>query len=229
MKTVIGVFYNQQDAENALRDLKNEGFEPSDVSVIMKDQRQGENMGHEDSGAAVKQTAVTGVKTGAAIGGLTGFLAGTIFPGLGLFLIGGPLAAALGLTGVAAATVSGVATGVVAGGLIGSLMGLGLSEEQAQTYEKRLSEGAILLAVPVMDIDETDVHEIFTGHHAEDITVIGNPPDTSVDEKYDYLEEDSYPPGRPAYAPVGAKGGKSKSPAKKPKFHHSPPHKPDKK
>ena len=47
------------------------------------------------------------------------------------------IAAALGLTGVAATTVSGALTGALAGGLIGALTGLGFTKEDAELYQRK--------------------------------------------------------------------------------------------
>ncbi len=70
-------------------------------------------------------------------------------PALGGFLIGGPIGAALGLTGV------------VAVGLIGALTHtFGLSEDEARDYETRINEGGILIAVPAKSGDEMEVKDI---------------------------------------------------------------------
>lgn len=172
-KTIIGIFENRTDAEGAISALKDDGFNPKDISVVMKDEEQAQVV-NDNTGAGVAESAVGGATTGAVVGGVTGFLAGTVLPGLAGFLIGGPIGAALGLTGVAATTVSGAATGAVAGGLIGGLMGLGLSQPEAEHYESRVKEGAILLAVPTSDESESRVNEIFSNTHATDTKTVSN-------------------------------------------------------
>jgi uncharacterized membrane protein len=203
MSTVIGVFDNRKQAENTINQLRDAGFEPTDISVVMKDDREREQVA-ENTGASVAEGTAAGAGTGAIIGGVTGLLAGTVFPGLGILLIGGPLATALGLTGAAATTVSGAATGAVAGGLIGALTGLGLSEDDARHYERRIQEGAILLAVPTPDDLQADVEDIFTHNRVSDLTVVG-----SKDTAY-YEEEVVEYRNRPAYATVGTKGGRTR-------------------
>jgi len=86
---------------------------------------------------------------------------------LGGLLIGGPLVAALGLTGVVATTVSGAVTGAVAGGLIGALVGLGLPKEDAEYYNEAIEKGGILLAVQAHDGDQDRVEELLGGPETE--------------------------------------------------------------
>jgi hypothetical protein len=76
----------------------------------------------------------------AAIGGLTGFIAGIAalaIPGVGPILAAGPLAA-----GIIGATV-----GAAAGGVVGALRNHGVSEEEAEVYSEAVRRGATLVAV----------------------------------------------------------------------------------
>lgn len=176
-KTIIGIFDARHDVEEAINELRGQGFNPKDISIVMRDKSQAQEIG-TDTGADVTGGAASGATTGAIIGGLAGLLASFVIPGLGAFFIGGPIAAALGLTGAAASTVSGATTGAVAGGLLGALMGFGLNETEAKHYESRVEEGAILVAVPALE-DETDiVKEIFDEYDATDIKTIANAEDT---------------------------------------------------
>lgn len=179
MKTTFAVFEDKNDAENALKNLNDDGFNPENISVVMRDDNHtNENVDDKNTGMGVGQGAAGGAATGAVVGGIAGFLAGTVLPGLAGFLIGGPIGAALGLTGVAATTVSGAATGAVAGGLIGALMGMGLNRQDAEHYQSRVQQGAILLAVPSNDNDEGRVSDILESHHAGDIKTVN----TNVDD-----------------------------------------------
>lgn len=169
--TLIGVFEERLDAEHAVDELKAKGYNPKDISIVMKDRGQGEKLA-EDTGADVVGGAATGAATGAVLGGLAGLLASIVIPGLGAFFIGGPLAAALGLTGAAASTASGAATGALAGGLIGALTGLGLSDDDAKMYETRVKEGGILIAVPTQETEVNTVERILKNTNAHEIKVI---------------------------------------------------------
>jgi uncharacterized membrane protein len=172
-KTLIGIFEAKEDAEGAISKLRHHDFDPKDISIVMKDRSVATHVA-DDTGVQVANGAATGVATGAIIGGLAGLLSTTILPELGAFFIGGPIAAALGLTGAAALGVSGAATGAAAGGLVGALTGLGLSHDEATIYEDRIKEGAILLAVPVGSNDEKEARIIMEDYDATDVKVIVN-------------------------------------------------------
>lgn len=212
-KTLIGVFEERTEVEEAIDKLKANGLNAKDFSIVMRDRREAEDIG-EDTGASVTESAVAGATTGAAVGGLAGLLAGTVIPGLGGFLIGGPIGAALGLTGAAATTVSGAATGALAGGLIGAFMGLGLSREEAEHYENRVREGAILLIVPAPEEKVAFVNNVFNEYNATDVKSISEE-DLQVArttrrhtimghhyQSHQHMHQ---------YATVGTKGGKAKS------------------
>jgi uncharacterized membrane protein len=64
-----------------------------------------------------------------------------MIPGLGPFIAAGPIMAAL----------SGAAVGAGTGGIVGALVGMGIPEIEAKTYEGQLRGGNILLAVHTED------------------------------------------------------------------------------
>lgn len=172
-KTVIGVFNHRMEAEDAISKLEALGYEPKDFSIIMKDKYE------DGEGTSIGANVTSGVASGATTGGVLGGIAGLLIgigaiaiPGVGAILIGGPLAVALGLTGAAATTVSGAVTGALAGGLVGGLMGLGLSEDDAKYYESRVNEGAILVAVPALGMDNEEIHEVFENYGAEQVRTL---------------------------------------------------------
>lgn len=172
---VLGVFSDADNAERAIYDLNTLGYNPKDMSIVMKDESSG-NL-YQSTGASIAEGAASGATTGGIIGGLAGLLIGlgaVAVPVLGGLLIAGPLAAALGLTGVAATTVSGAVTGVIAGGIVGGLIGLGVPEEEAASYENRIKEGGILVAVPVMVGRENEVKEIFQAYQADQVKSVSN-------------------------------------------------------
>lgn len=195
-ETVIGVFHNPGDAKDAISHLRDAGYDPQDISILMKDVKSRADM-KEDTGVNVVGGAASGAVTGGILGGLAGFAASIAIPGLGAFFVGGPIASVLGLTGAAATTASGVATGALAGGVLGALTGLGLSDEDALRYESYINEGAALVAVPARMREEEQVREVFEDHGAADVTVV------TADETVKHYG--SYP----AYAMLGAKGGRS--------------------
>jgi hypothetical protein len=173
-RLVLGMFGDRMMAESAIGDLEELGFNPKDISIVMRDRAAATEMA-TDTGASVASGAATGATTGGVLGALAGLLVGIgaiTIPGLGALFIAGPIATALGLTGAAATTVSGALTGAVAGGLVGGLMGLGVPEEDARYYEDRIREGGILLAVPT-EIDQDDeVRHILQDNGADQIRSI---------------------------------------------------------
>ncbi len=171
MKIVLGIYKNRDDVESAIDMLKDEEYNPKDISIVMKDKKDSKEIG-DDTGASVASGAAAGATTGTILGGLAGLLSSIMIPGLGAFFIGGPIAAALGVTGATAAAVSGAATGALAGGLLGALTAWGLSEEEAKAYEESVNEGGILLAVPARSGEEAEVEAVLSDTNAEQIKTI---------------------------------------------------------
>lgn len=174
MQTLIGIFPTKDEANAAVNDLKEFGYDHSDISVIMK------NDVHISDKGSKGGMSYGGILTGAASGGILGGLAGLLIgigaiaiPGIGPLLVAGPLATALGLTGAAAGTVTGAATGIVAGGIVGGLVDLGLPKQTAIEYEQRLKQGGVLLAVPVASESDTHrVRRLFELHNADYINSV---------------------------------------------------------
>lgn len=148
-KRAVGVFPHRQNAEAALRELRNAGFNMDNVSVVGKnadrdDQLAGVEMSDRATGTKADEGAKAGAATGGALGGLTGLLVGLgalAIPGIGPVMAGGALATAL------ATTAAGGAIGAAAGGLTGALVGLGIPEERAKLYNDRVLRGDYLVMV----------------------------------------------------------------------------------
>lgn len=163
--TIIAVFKTSKQASGAVRDLELQGYTPKDISII-----SGTN---DKVATSIEESVESGVATGSVIGGLAGLLAGAgILPALGGLLIGGPIAAVLGATGVVASVVSGAVTGAAAGGLIGALVKLGLSQEDAAYYSERVQSGGYIIAVPTLSSSKKTAKEILAIHEAERVNEI---------------------------------------------------------
>jgi hypothetical protein len=174
-KTLFAAFADRSHANMAIEELEAAGYNAKEMSVIGKHISSEDGRGISDA-HEVSAGAVSGATTGGVIGGLTGLLAGAgIFPALAGLLIGGPVAVALGLTGMAATAVSGVATGALAGTLIGALSKIGLPEEHSQYYEGVVEHGGIVLAVPVHAGEEVEVHSILRDNYADQLTSVDLP------------------------------------------------------
>lgn len=171
-KVVLGIFSDQENAETAINELEEKGYNPKDMSIIMKDRQVAAEVS-DNTGAGIVEGAAEGATTGAILGGLAGLIAATVIPGLGAFFIGGPIAAALGLGGAAASTASGAVTGAAAGGLLGALTGsFDMSDDDAKVYETRINEGGILVAVPSHDEEGAEVRAILDANGADNVRTV---------------------------------------------------------
>jgi hypothetical protein len=142
-KRAIGVFSRRHDAEVALTELRDAGFDLNQVSLIGKD-TSGNVADIGVRGDKADEGAKTGAASGAAIGGLGGLLVGLgalAIPGIGPVILGGAAATAL------ATTLTGGAIGAAAGSVVGGLVGLGIPENRAKEYSDRLNRGDYLVIV----------------------------------------------------------------------------------
>ncbi len=155
MRTVVGLFDTRDSAESAINRLLADGLERDSISVAMKDVREAsalsEATGTHDLSA---EGASAGAVSGAGVGALVGIaLIGStvLLPGLGTFLIGGPIAAAL----------TGAGIGAASGGLIGGLIGAGVPEEEAKHYSAGIESGGIFVSAHVPDEHVANVRRVF--------------------------------------------------------------------
>ena len=111
------------------------------------------------------------------LGGALGWLAGIgalAIPGLGPFIVAGPIMAAL----------AGMGVGGTVGGITGALIGMGIPEYVAKRYEGRVKEGGILLSVHSDNLDWTKrAKEILERTGAQDIA-------SSAEAGADYAKSD---------------------------------------
>lgn len=160
------VYCLAKDDAHAIRiisKLERCGYGADDVSVLYSDASGRHNLSTENSTKA-PEGAATGAGTGAVLGGAIGWLAGIgalAIPGVGPLIAAGPIIG----------TLSGLAVGGTIGGLAGSLIGLGIPEYEAQTYESRLREGNVLISVHADDSDDaSEIRQIMTDENGESIS-----------------------------------------------------------
>src|SRR5215208_646325 len=137
--TVVAVFDDRDDAQDAINALRDTGFMADDISILARDRDMAGRLA-DDTGTEAAAGAATGALTGGLLGGVAGWLIGIgalAIPGVGPIIAAGPHAAALG----------GAALGAAGGGLIGALTGAGVPEEEARHYEDRFKSGGILVTV----------------------------------------------------------------------------------
>ncbi|SFC87043.1 Heat induced stress protein YflT [Bacillus sp. OV322] len=138
-KRVVGVYDNGEDAIRAVEDLKRQGYDRDDISVIAKD-RDDVDMVNESTGTNTEEGMAAGAATGGILGGAAGLLAGVgalAIPGIGPILAAGPIVA----------TLTGAAVGAGTGGLAGALIGMGIPEDEADRYETDVKSGKLLVLV----------------------------------------------------------------------------------
>lgn len=168
MATVVGVFSKREQAEEAVRALKNEGFSEEEISIAAKDDRGGESQesgqGNQGFGFEVGNMAnedmTDGASWGGAIGGAAGLLASAgalAIPGIGPILAAGPLAATL--------------SGAVAGGVAGGLLDMGIPETEGKRYEQEVKEGKALCLVKAEENQASRVESIFRDQGADEVKI----------------------------------------------------------
>jgi len=165
MSKVVGSYHSENEAINAIEDLKAQGYRSEDISVLSKDKSETQHVA-EETGTLDGEGAATGAVTGGALGGLGGVLAGIgalAIPGVGPIVAAGPIVA--GLTGAAA--------GAGVGGLAGALIGMGIPEDEAQQYETQFNEGRILVLVD-------DRNSAIPDHNDRDAFISGSDSQTGV-------------------------------------------------
>ena len=148
-RAVFGIVPTRRRAEEVVHELHEAGFKSRDLSVLFSG-ANGENQPpiggahaetHAPDGAAIGATA------GTAIGGVLGLLAGIgalAIPGIGPFIAAGPILATLG----------GLISGATVGGVGGALVGLGIPEAHARTFEAQVNGGQILISAHCESADE---------------------------------------------------------------------------
>lgn len=153
---VSGLFSDRDRAGDAVAVLKEHGY-TKDISILVKNDRT--QVPHSED---IKKDPSEGATAGAAIGAVAGAiwagLSSVALPGLGL-LVGGPIAALL----------TGAGAGALTGGITGALVDYGIPENTAKTYEDRIRNGDVAVAVNVPEDRMEDVRHILEDHGAEEV------------------------------------------------------------
>lgn len=175
-KRAVGLFYSRDEAEQALRALKDASFNMDRVSLIARNAVQIDTAGAVEEGNAAGEGATAGAVSGGVLGGITGLLAGLgtlAIPGIGpIVFVGAEISALTGL-------LAGGVTGAIAGGIIGALVGLGIPEDRAKMYSDRVKGGSYLVMVSGLENEVRQAEPILRDHGIEefeiyDATDLGN-------------------------------------------------------
>jgi uncharacterized membrane protein len=140
-RTVVGLFRDRRDAEQAIGDLRDAGFTREQIGIAINDKGAQREMEDQTGANAAGKGAAAGAVSGGLVGGIIGLLGSLLVPGLGPIVVGGVLESVLVGAGVGAAT----------GGLVGALVGIGVGEEDARHFDAGFREGGTLVTVDAGD------------------------------------------------------------------------------
>src|SRR5262249_44097599 len=132
MATVAGLFPDRGSAEKAIDALQVAGFNPDRIGIVMRETRQARETADE-TGVTSTAGAVAGGGIGGTLGAILAASGTLVIAGIGPFVSGGMLAAAL--------------VGGVAGWVVGGLVALGIPHEEAQYYQGQVEQGRVLVTV----------------------------------------------------------------------------------
>jgi hypothetical protein len=137
--SVVAIFKSHVEAETAVKELEQSGFDMKKLSIVGRDYHTDEQViGYYNNGDRMKSWG----KTGAFWGGIWGLLFGSAFffvPGVGPLLVAGPLVAWIvgGLEG--AALIGGLSA------LGAGLFGIGIPKDSIIQYETALRSGKFMV------------------------------------------------------------------------------------
>ena len=155
--TLVAIFDDRLEAERAVRDLEVAGFDADQVGYAIRGTDVGAGgMITDTSGTKDGRGAIAGAVTGGLAGGaLAATVTALLVPGVGPVVAAGALAMFLGYAGAGAAV----------GGILGAMVGLGVSDEEAQHYEKLFKEGKAIVAVKGPTPVAADILAKHGGYH----------------------------------------------------------------
>jgi uncharacterized membrane protein len=137
--SVISIFDQHAQAEEAIKQLQEAGFNMKSLSIVSKDYHTNEHVvGYYTTGERMKYWG----KNGAFWGGIWGLLFGSAFfmiPGIGPVVAGGPIVAWI----VAALTDAAVVGGLSAVGA--GLYSIGIPQNSVMEYETSIKAGKFVL------------------------------------------------------------------------------------
>jgi hypothetical protein len=141
----IGTFANRREAELALSELRDAGFDMNRISVIARDPGDTDRMAGAEVNKSPGEQAKGGAAAGAVAGTATGGIMGLV-GGLGVLAIPG-VGPAVEVGVVLANTLLGAGFGAAGGGLVGALIGWGIPEDEARHYNERVNTHGDYLVV----------------------------------------------------------------------------------
>ncbi|HLL88334.1 MAG TPA: hypothetical protein VK324_03430 [Tepidisphaeraceae bacterium] len=158
---VVAAFEDRAQAERAVDELEAAGFDADRIGFALRgsDVARG-GMATDAEGTKDLTGAAGGALTGGMVGGVLATAAALLVPGVGPIVAGGLLASFFG----------GAIAGTAVGGILGAMQGLGVSEDEAQHYERQFHDGKAIVAVRAADrgAEAADVLRRHGGHDVHD-------------------------------------------------------------
>ena len=173
MQAVTGVFKSQDQAENAVNQLRSLGIADKRIGIV----RPGTAPERLEAGVPVSDTEEPGMgrAMGAAVGGAMGAAGGAtaglavaalVVPGIGPLL-------AFGMVGAALLGTVGAAAGSAVGDTVEEELGEGIPHEDVYLYEDALRHGHTVLIAYADEGDQADkAAEVMQSAGAEDLDVL---------------------------------------------------------
>src|SRR5262245_20839475 len=164
-QSVVGIYPHIDSAEDAVRQLGQDGFPVEQVSIIAQ------NLGTEKKvhGFVTScDVAKASARSGAWVGGIFGLLVGAAFvwvPGVGPLVVAGSLTAAL------AGGLEGAVAGAAFSGILGWLSSLRISKEHILKYEESVTAGKYLVLAHGSAEEVKKAQQILEGTGASELTV----------------------------------------------------------
>ena len=159
--SVVAIFKSHTEAETAVKELQQAGFDMKKLSIIGRDYHTDENVvGYYNTGDRMKYWG----KLGAFWGGLWGILFGSaifMVPGMGPLLVAGPLVGWI---------VGALEGAVVVGGLsaLGAgLYGMGIPKDSILQYETAVKSGKYVLIAHGSDAETVHAREVISRTNPE--------------------------------------------------------------
>jgi uncharacterized membrane protein len=163
--SVVAIFNTHTEAEEAVKELQQSGFNMKKLSIVGKDYHSDEHVvGYYNTGDRVKYWGTLG----AFWGGLWGFLFGSAFffiPGIGPLVVGGPLVSWI---------VGALEGAVITGGLsaIGAaLYSAGIPKDSVLKYETSLKSNKFLLVAHGTEEEVQKASKILEATDATETTI----------------------------------------------------------
>ncbi|WP_052947752.1 YsnF/AvaK domain-containing protein [Aneurinibacillus tyrosinisolvens] len=171
---IVGVFSTQQDAIKAINQIKQQGYNASDISVVVKN--TGTMSAIESQTGATAKSGLTsgGASTSAGTNGNTGTNSGGnngnggFLEEIASFFVG-DTDNMFGDTN----TKTNANTNTKQGGSANQLTQMGLSQNQAKEYGSYADKGNILVFVNADSNQADQVYQAFTANHSLDTTTAG--------------------------------------------------------